>query len=434
MVKSVSFAEARHLVTRTGLGADWKQIKNIEGRSRQQAISIILHPKTSRPPKPPKMTSWNVRMNMYKSKDPKYKMLMHKMCTREGENLKRWWITQMIQTESPVIEKMALFWHGHFTSSLDKVEQPSLLYKQHITLRRHALGNFGSMLKAIAKDPAMSVYLDGQLSKKDNPNENFARELLELFTLGHGNYKEADIKNIARAFTGWSTNRYNETYAFNKADHDRTPKYVLGKRVHTGDDVIRVLLERPETAMTIANKFWSLFINDSAPDEAVTQVWAKQFRNAKYDIKTLLKAVISSDAFWSDDNKGRLTKSPVDLVIGSLRALPPKKSNLFTTENLEGILKNLGQNLFDPANVKGWKSGYAWIDAETIMVRSSMVNKLTGDVLDAKRNKGHRYPNASADTLQEWLLPIKPVQSLPTIPGKVRLVRSLALDPAYQLM
>lgn len=434
MEKTVSFAEARHLVTRTGLGAEWKHIKNIEGRSREKAIDIVLHPKTSHLPSPPKMTSWNVRMNMYKSKDPKHKMKMHRMCTREGGNLKRWWISQMLKTDSPFIEKMTLFWHGHFASSLDKVEQPSLLYKQHTTLRRHALGNFGSMLKAIAKDPAMSVYLDGQLNKKKNPNENFARELLELFTLGHGHYKEADIQNIARAFTGWGTNRYQETYAFNKADHDQTPKYVLGKKVNNGDDVIRVLLERPETAITIANKFWSLLINDSAPVEAVTHAWAKEFRKSRYDIKTLLKAVMTSDAFWSDDNKGRLTKSPVDLVIGSLRALPPKKANLFSKENVEGILTRLGQNLFDPPNVKGWKSGYAWIDAETIMVRSSMVNKLTGDNLNAKVNKGHRYPDAPNDTLQEWLLPIRPINSLPTIPGKVRLVRALALDPVYQLM
>jgi uncharacterized protein (DUF1800 family) len=258
--------------------------------------------------------------------------------------------------------------------------------------------------------------------------------LLELFTLGHGNYKEADIQNIARAFTGWGANRYKETFAFNKSEHDLKPKYVLGKRANTGDDVIRILLERPETAMTIANKFWNLFISDSEPVQEVTQVWAKKFRNSKYDIKTLLRAVLTSDEFWSEDYKGRLTKSPVDLVIGSIRTLPPKPANLFSHEDLQGILRRLGQNLFDPANVKGWKSGYAWIDAETIIRRSSMVSKLTGANLNQRVNKGDQYPDATPEAYQEWLLPLKPIQSLPTTPGKPRLVNALVLDPVYQLM
>lgn len=451
MVKAVkvSFAEARHLISRTGLGAQWAEIKKIEGRSRKDAVEIILHPKFVRLSPPPKMTSWNVRMNMYKSKNPKHKMHMHKTCVNEGALLKRWWIAEMLKTESPVFEKVMLFWHGHFTSSLDKVEQPSLIYKQHLTLRRHALGNFGDMLRAIARDPAMSVYLDGIFNKKDNPNENFARELLELFTLGHDQYEEVDIQNVAKAFTGQTANRYEETYAFDKREHDLKPKYLFGDKVHkvgdkvhkgykvhTGDDVIRVLLERPETAITIANKFWSLFVSDSKPVKEVTEVWAKQFRNSKYDIKTLLRAVLTSDVFWSDQYKGKLTKSPVDLVIGSLRTLPlpPKVEPLFSHEDLNGILRRLGQNLFDPANVKGWKSGYAWIDTETIIRRTSLISKLTRANLNNQIDKGSQYPNASPQAFQEWLLPVKPVRPLPATPGKVRLVHDLVLDPVYQLM
>jgi len=431
MKKTISFAEARHLVARTGLGAEWKQIKTLEGRSRQQAVEILLHPKTSLPPAPPKMTSWNVRTNMYESKNPQHKMQMHKMTRIEGDRLKRWWISHMLNTQSPLIEKMTLFWHGHFASSLDKVEQPSLLYKQNKMFRHQALGNFGTMLKSIAKDPAMSVYLDGQLNEKRSPNENFGRELLELFTLGHGHYSEHDVQHVARAFTGQTVNRYTETYAFNKTEHDLKPKYVLGKRVNTGDDVIRVLLEHPQTAITIAEKFWNLFISDAEPQRSVTTLWATKFRHSKYDIKVLLREVLTSDVFWSNQYKGTVTKSPVDLVIGSLRTIP---SQLFTPKETQGILRLLGQDLFDPANVKGWKSGLAWVDAETIMVRSSMVNKLTGANLNDKINKGHQYPDASPKQYEQWLLPQKAISKLPATPGKVRLVRALALDPLYQLM
>ena len=431
MTKSINFAEARHLVARSGLGVEWIQIKNLEGRSRQQAIDILLRPKSSLPPAPSKMTPWNVRTNMYESKNPKHKMEMHKMAEIEGARLKRWWIAHMLKTQSPIVEKMTLFWHGHFTSSLDKVEQPSLLYSQNKMFRRHSLGNFATLLKAVAKDPAMSVYLDGQLNEKRSPNENFARELLELFTLGHGHFTESDVQHVARAFTGSSVNRFKGTYAFNKAEHDRTPKSVLGKRVNNADDVIRVLLEHPRTAMTIAEKFWSLFVSDAEPDQRVTMLWARKFRNSHYDIKVLLREVLNSDVFWSDEYKGTVTKSPVDLVIGSLRTIP---SQLFTHKDVEGILRLLGQDLFDPANVKGWKSGLAWIDAETIMVRSSMVNKLTGANLNEKVNTGGQYPDAPPEQYRQWLLPLKPISPPPTKPGKVRLVRTLALDPLYQLM
>ncbi len=431
MVKSINFAEARHLVARSGLGVEWKQIKNLQGRSRQQAVEIVLRPKTSLPPAPSKMASWRVRTSMYESKNPQHKMKMHQMTQIEGARLKRWWIAHMLKTQSPIVEKMTLFWHGHFTSSLDKVEQPSLLYKQNKMLRRHSLGNFATILKTVAKDPAMSVYLDGQLNEKNNPNENFARELLELFTLGHGHYSESDVKNVARAFTGSTVDRFQETYAFKQADHDRVPKSVLGKRVNTADDVIRVLLEHPRTAMTIAEKFWGLFISDAEPDQQVITFWAKKFRNSRYDIKTLLREVFNSDVFWSDEYKGTVTKSPVDLVIGSLRTIP---SQLFSHQDVQGILRLLGQDLFDPANVKGWKSGSDWIDAETIMIRSSMVNKLTGANLNEKVNAGTQYPDASPEQYRQWLLPQKPISPPPKKPGKVRLVRTLALDPLYQLM
>ena len=376
------------------------------------------------------MTTWNVRQNMYESNNAALKMRMHKQTTKECGRLKQWWISQMLTTQSPLIEKMTLFWHGHFTSSLDKTEQPSLNYKQNMLFRRMAMGNFGSMLKAVVKDPAMSIYLDGHLNEKNNPNENFARELLELFTLGHGHYSEADIREVARSFTGWSANRFKERYAFNVKDNDGGVKTVLGKKVYTGDNVVKVLLQHPRTAMTIAEKFWNLFVSDSIPEQKITQAWAGKFRESNYEIKVLLKEVLLSDVFWSEKYKGTLTKSPADLIVGTLRTLPFKRPQ---NKELVNIFRLLGQDLFDPPNVKGWSGGQTWLNSQTVMVRTALLSKLSAGNLNARVNKGGHYNYLSDEELQQWLLPQKPVTKMPTIPGKVRLVRALVLDPYYQL-
>ena len=431
MVETLNLADASHLVTRAGIGAEWSIIKKLEGLTRRDAVNQIINATVSMPTAPPRMTSWNVRMNMYKSNNPAFKMKMFRTTNIENDRLKAWWLSHMLTTRSPLIEKLTLFWHGHFVSSLEKVGQPKLIYKQHVLLRKHALGSFSAMLRATIKDPAMSVYLDGQNNSKESPNENFARELLELFTVGHGHYQEFDIKNIAKAFTGASVNRFQERYVFNSKDHDYSEKRVFGKTVKSGNDVVNVLLENPRTARTIAEKFWNLFVSDSSPDTRYTHRWAQQFKQSNYNIKVLLSAVLNSDAFWSPRYRGQVTKSPVDLVVGGLRTLPSKQ---FNKPELLGILRLLGQDLFDPPNVKGWRVGRAWIDAETLMVRSSMVNKLMRGNMNAKVNKGGGLPDLTPEQFQSWLLSGKAVKPLPSVPGKVRLVRALVLDPMYQLM
>lgn len=431
MVETLNLADASHLVTRAGIGAEWQAIKKLKGLTRQHAVNKIIHKVAVLPPDPPRMTPWNVRMNMYKSNNPAFKMKMFKMTRVENDRLKIWWLSHMLNTSSPLVEKLTLFWHGHFASSLEKVEQPKLIYKQHMLLRKHAMGNFAAMLKAITKDPAMSVYLDGQNNSKKSPNENFARELLELFTVGHGYYQEYDIKSTAKAFTGSSVNRFKEHYVFNPKDHDTSEKQLFGKPIRSGDDVVRVLLEHPRTSLTIAEKFWGLFISDTKPNPRYTERWAKAFKQSNYEIKTLLSAVLNSDIFWSSRYRGQLTKSPVDLVVGGLRTMPSRQ---FGKPELVGVLRLLDQDLFDPPNVKGWREGRAWIDAETLMVRSSMVNKLTRGNMNAKVNKGGNFPDLTTKQFQAWLLPSKAIKPLPKVPGKVRLVRALVLDPMYQLM
>jgi uncharacterized protein (DUF1800 family) len=358
------------------------------------------------------------------------KMRARKMMMREGERLKRWWMLHLLHTDTPVNEHMTLFWHNHFTSSLEKVEQPQLIFLQNKFLRENAMGNFRTLLHKIARDPAMLVYLDGSENIKGKPNENFARELLELFTLGRGHYNENDIKAAAIAFTGWGVDRNRGTYVYDASQHDPKPVTFMGQKgSFSGDQIIDIILEKPRTAEYIATKFWKEFVSDARPDYRYIKEWGAKFRKSNYDIKTLFSAVLNSDAFWSPKYQGTLTKSPIDLIVGTFRALPFPK---FPDSELVHITQLLGQDLFDPPTVKGWAGGNAWIDTQTLLVRTSLLNKITRHS-DASAKVQSYLPKTTGEEVIKWLLPLAPVLPLPTTPGKRRMVRALMLDPVFQL-
>lgn len=429
MVEPLDFTEARHLVARAGLGTRWSDINKLVGRSRAEAVEYILTSHSPKTSPPPKMTSWQVHQRM-RERSGQTRMMSHRKMRQEGDALKQWWIGQMLKSRSPITEKLTLFWHSHFTSSFDKVEQADLLYRQNQLLRRHSMGNFGAMLKAIIQDPAMSIYLDCDLNEKSKPNENFARELMELFTLGGRYHSEKDVQQVARIFTGWTVDRVKATRVFNRNDHDYGVRTVLNKKAKTTDDVVRILLEHKRTSLHIAEKFWKFFVSDQNPDYRYINQWAASFRRSNYEIKVLLREVLNSDAFWSKRYRATVTKSPADLIVGTMRSLPyPRLSN----RELAGVFRLLGQDLFDPPNVKGWAGGYNWINTQTMLVRTSLLTKLTRGSLNARVNRGHRFPNADDVKLKEWVLAAEPIRPLPTTRGKVRLIRALVLDPAYQL-
>jgi len=282
---------------------------------------------------------------------------------------------------------MTLFWHGHFATSQRKVRLGQLMYRQNVLLRREALGNFATLLHAVAKDPAMLIYLDNAGSRREAPNENFAREVMELFTLGEGHYGENDVKEAARAFTGWSLERDTGRFVYRRAWHDDGVKTVLGTTGRfDGDDVLDLLLARPETAEFVAAKLWREFVSPQ-PDAAEVARWAAVFRDARYEVKPLLRAVLASNAFWAEENRATLVKSPVDLVAGTLRTYGIRP---FELRPAVVTCAALGQNLFAPPNVKGWPGGDAWIDAATILGRKLWLERVfAGDpqqvalVLDA---------------------------------------------------
>lgn len=294
--------------------------------------------------------------------DPEERKKLRQQSREDLKSLNLTWINEMVNSEAQLREKMSLFWHGHFAS-----RNINILYQQQLldVIRRHALGNFGDLLRGVSKSAAMINFLNNNQNRKGHPNENFAREVMELFTMGRGNYTEKDIKEAARAFTGWGANIPGE-FVFRRYQHDEGAKTVLGKTGHfDGDDVLSILLEHKQTATYITRKIYRFFVNDEADEEKV-QWLANRFYQSNYDIGSLMQDIFSSDWFYDAKNIGCRIKSPIELIVGIQRTLPMEIEN---AEILLLVQRLLGQLLFYPPNVAGWPGGKNWIDSSSLMIR-----------------------------------------------------------------
>jgi uncharacterized protein (DUF1800 family) len=280
------------------------------------------------------------------------------------------WLERMANPdESALLEKMTLFWHGHFAC---ESKFSKLAATQLGTLRRHALGNFSDLVKAIARDVSMIRYLNNQQNRKNSPNENFARELMELFTLGRGNYTERDIREAARAFTGWSSNLKGE-FVFRRFQHDFEEKTFRGRSGNfDGDDIIDLILEDRQTARFITSKVYRYFVNPSIDERRVEDL-ATLFYDSGYEIEVLMRAIFESDWFYRAENRGVKIKSPAEFLAGGMRFL---RARIEEPLMLFFVQKALGQVLFRPPNVAGWPGGKAWIDNSTLMLRLNLIHHL----------------------------------------------------------
>ncbi|HTA83268.1 MAG TPA: DUF1800 domain-containing protein [Bacteroidia bacterium] len=271
------------------------------------------------------------------------------------------WMNQLISTDAVLREKMTLFWHGHFAC-----RSPFGFYARGLNnaMRENALGNFGDLLKAVSKSPAMLAFLNNQQNRKQSPNENFAREVMELFTLGRGNYTEDDIKNAARAFTGWRF-KLNGDFDFKEEQHDEGVKTFLGKTGNfNGDDILNIILQDPEVSRYITKKVYRYFVNEEV-DENICAELAQSFAK-DYDIGKLMNKILTSDWFYDEKNVGTKIKSPVELIVNMQRAVPVKFK---IPDVVLYAQKVLGEVLFMPPNVAGWPGGRDWIDSSTLMFR-----------------------------------------------------------------
>jgi uncharacterized protein (DUF1800 family) len=280
----------------------------------------------------------------------------------EIRNLNLEWIDEMVNSDQQLREKLTLFWHGHFACrNLNALYQQGLIN----TIRKHALGNFGTMLKEVSRTAAMLAFLNNQQNRKQKPNENFAREVMELFTMGRGNYTEKDIKEAARAFTGWQF-QLNGEFIFRPAIHDDGSKTVLGKTGNfDGDDVLDILLEQKQTATYLTTKLYRFFVNEEADEELIASL-ANKFYQSGYDISSLLREIFTSSWFYDEKNIGTRIKSPVELLVGIRRSMP---MDILMPESQLYLQKILGQVLFYPPNVAGWPGGKNWIDSSSLMFR-----------------------------------------------------------------
>ena len=282
---------------------------------------------------------------------------------REGiRSLNLYWIQNMVNSKSQLREKLAFFWHGHFAC-----RNLNLFYQQALldVIRVNALGNFGTMLKEVSKSAAMLIFLNNQQNKKDHPNENFAREVMELFTLGRGHYTEEDIKEAARALTGWGSNAQGE-FQFRRFQHDFGKKTVLVKSGNfDGEEVLDILLQEKQTARFIVTKMYRFFVSETVDKEKMEWL-ADRFYKNKYEIAPLLEDIFTSDWFYEEKNIGTHIKSPIELMVGIQRLLP---MNLENEEALLLLQRILGQVLFYPPNVAGWPGGKNWIDSSSLMMR-----------------------------------------------------------------
>jgi uncharacterized protein (DUF1800 family) len=290
-----------------------------------------------------------------------------------GQQARAWWLYRMLYTPHPLREKLALFWHNHFATSNAKVNNAGFMLGQYALLYKHALGHFGPLLQEVSKDPAMMVWLDTAVSKKDNPNENYARELMELFSLGIGNYTEKDIREAARAFTGWEIQGAEAVYS--PAQHDDTEKTVLGQKGKwKGEDVVRICLEQKPAPRFIAGKLYRFLVSESVPaTPELIDPLAEQFKKSDYDFGALVKTVLRSNLFFAPTVYRTRIKPPVDFALSVVRGLEGR----IGTTALGAELESLGQSVFFPPNVKGWDGGQAWLNGQTLLYRQNLALALT---------------------------------------------------------
>src|ERR1700741_510673 len=289
---SWDFDAAAHLLVRAGFGGHTDEIEKLQALGLGKAISSLVDapPEFYAPP------TWanpqdqdELRNQLRDAVTPEQKQSVRKLLNQqfryEMRDLTRWWITRMAVTRTPLVEKMTLFWHGHFATSGQKVRPAYKMWLQNETLRQHGLGNFANLTKAISRDPAMMIWLDTVQSKKERPNETFAREVMELFTLGEGHYSESDVKEAARAFTGYRIDRADQSFRFAPAQFDPGPKTFMGETgPWDGDQIIDIIVSQPQCARFIGAKIWKFFVDDD-PEPKLIDALASEFRNVRYEIR-----------------------------------------------------------------------------------------------------------------------------------------------------
>jgi len=357
-----SLLKNKHLLWRAGFGVGINQIDDLKNKNIKTLLNELFKEEsfseiTYDTPDPVSAADY-----MNSTAPAEKKKEMQRINREQNNELNLNFLNSIVNSKEQMREKMAFFWHGHFAS---RVLNPRFNKQLLNTIRKNALGNFKDLLFEVSQSPAMLNFLNNQQNKKDHPNENFAREVMELFTMGRGNYTEKDVREGARAFTGWSYDKEGN-FKERKNLHDEGSKTFLGKTGNfDGSDVLNMILEQKATAQFITTKIYKFFVNEK-PDQDIINKLSVNFYHSGYDIKKLMAEIFSSTWFYDQKNIGNRIKSPVELMAGIMRILPMQIQN---PENLIVYQKLLGQMLLYPPNVAGWPNGKSWIDSSTLMLR-----------------------------------------------------------------
>jgi uncharacterized protein (DUF1800 family) len=389
--------QAAHLYRRAGFGGSPDDIARAAGAGMRAAVDGLLRPPpAAAQPAEPQLVSERLslderQMLMAGAKadvpgknavpDVTIQMVRRKIAGAHRANtiaLQRWWLDRMIVSPAQLHEKMTLYWHGHFTTAYQKGIPAAALLNQNNLFRTNALGNVRELTLRVSQDPAMLRYLDNSQNFKAHPNENYARELMELFTLGIGNYSETDVRESARAFTGWG---FDRDYAFRDfpGRHDGGTKTFLGRIGNfTGKDIVEIIFTQPAAARWFAKSLLNFFVYND-PEPQLVDAVAVLLRRNDYNLEPVLATLLRSNVFYSDRAYRALVKSPVQFVVGSYQLYGIRASDLVAL----GALRRMGQVLFYPPNVKGWDGGAAWLNSQTLLTRENFASSLQRRMGDA---------------------------------------------------
>lgn len=370
-----------HLMRRAGFGAIRDELESRCVLGYRATVEELLHPEQAAPLEEDVLRRYQIDQNSL--------MLI--------ESCQAYWLHRIINTKAPLEEKMALFWHGLFATAYGKLNHAKAVVNQTNLFRRYGLGSFRTLLIELSRDPAMIFWLDNKDNHRGAPNENFGRELLELFTMGIGSYTEDDVKACARAFTGWTINnaeymtirasrdsvwphgRLDWQFVYRSADHDDTPKTFLG---HTGrfngEDVIDLICAQPATAWFVASKLYQFFVADT-PDEDAIQILADEFQRTDGDIRSVMRTLFLADFFAADDVRLGKVKSPTELVGGTARLAGSHQFPEWSIVNLAMDVNFMGQEILNPPTVEGWHTGPEWIDTGNLVERINSAALEMGD-------------------------------------------------------
>lgn len=370
-----NYTTAAHLLNRAGFSGPPSQIEALVGLGPDKAVASFLDYESTPDETPapewakPDPTLWETRQKL-KAASAEEKQMFQRQQRRtffgQMTELRGWWLQRMAAGPRPFQEKMTLFWHGHFATSIQKVRLPYFMWRQNETFRQYATGSWKDLLVAVSQDPAMLLWLDNAESRKQHPNENYARELMELFTLGEGHYTEQDIQESARAFTGWSIDRQAQSFTVRPHIHDPGTKVFFGQSGNwDGADVVGLILQQPQAARFIMAKLWSFFAQ-TPPAESIVEALADELRAAHYQFRPVLETLFRAEEFYAPAVIRSQVKSPVQWLVSTIRQLERDLPSPLISGNL---LNNLGQNLFAPPNVKGWDGGLNWITTNNLLSR-----------------------------------------------------------------